>query len=98
MEELVRANAALTTTNAELPASVGSLIEAKEQISCRVGNHQTNQNTRAREDTPPRPNNLCLHCKIEVMHAPDSCFDTKKTQLDVLGGGRVGCEDMGHLK
>ena len=39
LEELVKANAALTTTNAEILVSVASLVKAKEQLSCWVGNH-----------------------------------------------------------
>ena len=34
LEELVRANAALTTTNAKFLASVASIINDNEQLSC----------------------------------------------------------------
>ena len=63
---MVRANAALTATNAELLASVASLIKANEQLSCQVGNHQVNQNQNnwIQEDTLPRPKTLFPHCKL----------------------------------
>ena len=78
LEELVRYNAALTTSSAEFSASVDSLIKANEKLSCRVGNLQINQNTQTQEDTPPHPKTLCPHFKIEVMHAPNSCFGMDK--------------------
>ena len=61
MEELVKANVALTTNNAELLASADSLIKSNEQLSRWVGNRQNNKKTPTREDTPPFPNTLCPH-------------------------------------
>ena len=75
LEELVRANIALITTNAKFSASVASLIKSNEQLCRWVGNrqiNQNNQNTQTREGPLPRPKTLCPHCKIAVMHAPDS--------------------------
>ena len=51
MEELVNANAALTTTNAELLASVAILIKANEKISCRLGNRCDSKNRTHEECT-----------------------------------------------
>ena len=42
MEELVRVNASLTTTNAKLLDSVDSLIKANNQLYRQVGNRQAN--------------------------------------------------------
>ena len=75
LEESVKANAALTTTRAELLASVASFIKANKQLSCWVGNHR-NINNRSCKDSPaPHPKTLCPHCNIKVMHAPDNCFE-----------------------
>ena len=99
LEELVRYNAALTTHNAELLASVESLIESNKQLSCWVENHQSNKKTtRYLEDIPPHPKTLCPYFKIIVIHAPDLCFDLEKMRPDVLGGGRVVCDNGGHQK
>ena len=80
MEELAIYNAALTTTNVKLSASVEILIKANEKLYCQVGNRQGNQNpnTRTREYSPPCPKTLFHHCKLEVMHSHDSCFELKK--------------------
>ena len=42
MEEVVRVNASLTTTNAKLLDSVDSLIKANNQLYRQVGNRQAN--------------------------------------------------------
>ena len=88
LEELVRANAALTTTNTEFSASVASLINANEKLSCWVGNRQgnQNQNTWTREDTPSCPKTIFTHFKTEVMHAHDSCFELNKKSARQLRG------------
>ena len=98
LEELLRENAALTTTEAELLASAASLIKANEKLSRWVVNRQKNQKTRTREDTNPRPKNLCPHCKIEVMHDPDLCFDSEKKAARRPRGWKVSCDNRGHLK
>ena len=76
LEELMKANAALATTNTELLASVSSLIKSSDQISCRVGNHHSNLTF---EDYPaPRPKTMCPHCNIILMYAPNNCFYLEK--------------------
>ena len=76
LEQLVKANSFLTTTNSELSVSVDSIIKANEQLSRRVGNCRNNL---TRKDySAPHPKTLCPHCKIEVMCAPDNCFDLEK--------------------
>ena len=73
VEELVKSNSDLTTTNAEFPASVNILIKANKQFSCWFFNLRNNLTW---EYSPaPWPKNLCPHCKIEVMHAPHICFE-----------------------
>ena len=97
LEELMKYNAALTTTNAKLSASVASLIDSNDQIYCRLGNLRNNNNNRTREDSPaPRPKTLCPHCKIEFMQAPNNCFELDKTLPDALGVGKVVCDKGGH--
>ena len=76
LEELVKANTALTNTNSELSASVAILVKDDEQLSRCVCNRRNN---RTRKDSPaPCSKTLFPHCKIKVMHAPDNCFKLKK--------------------
>ena len=66
----MKADAALDATNAELSASVSSLIKANEKISRQVVNRRTS-NTCTRKYSPaPCPKALCPHFKIKAMHAP----------------------------
>ena len=96
LEELVKYNSTLTTTNAELSAAVDSLIKANYQLSLQLGNRRNN---RTCEDySVSLPKTLCLHCKTEVMHAPNNGFKLEKNLRDTLGGGKVVCDDGGHLK
>ena len=78
LEEIVKDNAALTITNAELSASVASLIKANKKLSRRVFNCR-NSNNHTREYSPePHPKTMCPHFKIGVMHAPNNCFELDK--------------------
>ena len=78
LEELVKANAALTTTNAELLASVASLVKANKKLFHQMGNRLNNKNCTLEDSPAPRPKTLCPHCNIEVMHAPNNYFNLEK--------------------
>ena len=85
MGELTKASASLTATNTELYASVASLIEGNEQLSCRFVNCRNNRN---RGESPvPCTEKMCPHFKLDFMHVPDDCFELDKTILDALGVG-----------
>ena len=78
LEELVKDNSALTTTNAELSASVNILIKANKKLSRRVGNLRNN-NKRTCKDSPATwPKTMCPHWKIKVMHAPNNFYEMEK--------------------
>ena len=62
LEELVKSNSALVTTNDELLPSVNNLIKANDKLSHWVGNRRNN---RTYEDSPvPLPKTLCPHFNI----------------------------------
>ena len=77
LEYIVKDNAALTTTNTELSASVVGLIKDNKQLSRQVSNWRNNNHI-GNKSPAPCPKTLCCHCKIKVMHAPDNCFELKK--------------------
>ena len=97
LEELVKANAALTSTNTELLASVDSLIKANEQLLCQVGKRRTRNNHTFEDSPAPLPKTLCPHWNIKVMYAPDNYFEQEKTLPDAPGGGKVVYDDGGYL-
>ena len=77
LEELIKSNGDLTTTNSELYASLAILVKANEKLSHRLGIRRNNLTCK---DSPaPRPKNLFPHCKIEVMNAPNSSFGLNKS-------------------
>ena len=76
LEILVKENAAITVTNAELSASVAALSKANEKLSCQVVNHHNNRNLG--DYTAPLTKNMCPHRKIKWTHTTDNCFELEK--------------------
>ena len=95
LEELVKANAALTATNNKLSYSVVAITKANDQLSRQVGNRRNNHN---RGDSPaPRTKKMCPHCKIECTHIPDNFFIRRKTLINALRDEKVVCDSVGTL-
>ena len=96
LEELVKSNASLTTTNTELSTSVDSLINSNEQLSRRVGNRR---NKHTQKDSPaPCPKTFFPISISKSCMPPIISLVWRKILPDALGDGKVVCDNGGHLK
>lgn len=75
LDELVRANATLTATNAKLTASVDELTAANARLTKELGHKRG-----GRGNDTQREKKRCPNCKRDVFHVPDDCFELDKNK------------------
>ena len=76
LAELVESVAKVTKTNAELVQAVASLTKANEVL--RNPGQQGGRSDRGGGDWKPKK--YRKNCKMEVLHAPDDCFELEKNK------------------
>ena len=77
IDSLVKSNALLTKTNAELSALVKSQAA---DIKSGGGGRRNRDKKGADGDKPRRVSKYCPHCKRDTWHDPDECFELSKNK------------------
>ena len=76
IDSLVKSNALLTKTNAELSA----LVKSQAADIKSGGGGRRNRDKKAGGDKPRRESKYCPNCKRDTWHDPDECFELTKNK------------------
>ena len=86
LETLVKSNAKLTATNAELAHKIMGLTSKNEELQRTMNslNQKLGKPSTTPSGEPPRVTELCPNCNKVVYHKPDGCFHLNKNDNNCM--------------